>query len=89
MVVPFLFFYHFCPSVGRGVGVRWRVLGVTNEKSVNTVSMLCRNVVNNINKNASVKTLRPEWKAGLRPPEKPADFPIRPLQTCERATVES
>lgn len=50
MVVPFLFFYHFCPSVGRGVGVRWQVLGVTNEKSVNTVSMLCRNVVNNINK---------------------------------------
>lgn len=60
MMVPFLFFYHFCPLVGRVVGVRWQVLGVTNGKSVNTVSMLCRNVVNNINKDASTKTLRPE-----------------------------
>ncbi|EFU30663.1 hypothetical protein HMPREF6485_1232 [Segatella buccae ATCC 33574] len=44
---------------------------------------------NNINKNTSDKTLHPERKTGFKPSKKLAEFLIRPLQTCKRATLES
>ena len=46
-------------------------------------------MVNNINKSASAKILQPEWETGLRTSKKPADFLIRALRVCERATLES
>ena len=54
-------------------------------------SSLCKHraVTNNINKSTSVKTLQPERKTCLKPPEKPTDFLIRAHRACKRATVES
>ena len=59
------------------------------QKAMKAVSTGCQMVANNINKNASAKTLQPERKTDFRISEKPADFLIRALQTCERATLES
>lgn len=53
------------------------------------LSARCRMMVNNINKSASAKILQPEWETGLRTSKKPADFLIRALRVCERATLES
>ena len=57
----------------------------------NAEGSLCkqRAVTNNINKSTSVKTLQPERKTCLKPPEKPTDFLIRAHRACKRATVES
>ena len=42
---------------------------------------------NNIDRNTSGKILQPERKTGFEPLKKPADFPIRALRACKRATV--
>ena len=59
------------------------------QKLMGTVSANCRMVVNNMNKNTSAKMLQPERDAGFKPPEKSADFLIRALRPCERATVST
>lgn len=57
----------------------------------NAEGNLCKHraVTNNINKSTSVKTLQPERKTCLKPPEKPTDFLIWAHRACKRATVES
>ena len=59
------------------------------QKSVKGIFTRCRMTVKNINKNTSAKKLQPERKTGFKLPEKPADFLIRALRVCERATLES
>lgn|GEM_PF-6035870 len=43
--------------------------------------------VKNINKNVSAEICQIERETDLKPPEKPTDFPVWALQTCERATL--
>ncbi len=59
------------------------------QKSVKGIFTRCRMTVKNINKNTSTKKLQPERKTGFKMPEKLADFLIRALRTCKRATLES
>ena len=59
------------------------------QKSVKGIFTRCQMTVKNINKNTSTKKLQPERKTGFKMPEKPADFLIRALRTCKRATLES